>query len=112
MNFDIKTSSYFEAEIKRLAKRHRSLVSDLKAFMNSLKENPLQGIELAPGIRKVQMAIKSKGKGKAGGARIITFNVLVSKEEGTIFLLLIYDKADASSIKVSVIKEIIKEMGL
>ena len=73
--------------------------------------NPLQGAELSPGIRKIRMAIKSKGKGKSGGARIITYNFLVSEMDGKIVLLLIYDKDDASTAKVNVLKEIIKEEG-
>ncbi len=41
------------------------------------------------------MAIAGKGRGKSGGARIITY-VQVTKE--TIFLLSIYDKAQMGSI--------------
>ena len=33
------------------------------------------------------MAIKSKGAGKSGGASVITYNVLVTEEEGTVYLL-------------------------
>jgi hypothetical protein len=41
------------------------------------------------------MAIKSKGQGKSGGARIIT-HVLVAKD--SIYLLSIYDKSEAENI--------------
>lgn len=41
------------------------------------------------------MAIKSKGKGKSGGARLIT-NVVVL--ESTVYLLSIYDKADKENL--------------
>ena len=74
-------------------------------------KNPQQGTELSPGIRKIRMAIKSKGKGKSGGARVITYNFLTAEMDGKIVLLLIYDKEDASSVKVNVLKEIIKEEG-
>ena len=66
---------------------------------------------MSPGIRKIRMAIKSKGKGKSGGARVITYNFLTAEMDGKIVLLLIYDKEDASSVKVNVLKEIIKEEG-
>lgn len=46
--------------------------------MDSLRENPLQGVEIAPHVRKVRMAISDKGRGKSGGARVITFDALVS----------------------------------
>ena len=43
---------------------------------------------------------------------MITYNLLVSEHDGVIYLLLIYDKADASNVKINVIKEIIKGFGL
>ncbi len=112
MNFEIITSDYFDAEIKKLAKRYRGLADDLREFQENLKKKPLQGTEIAPNVRKIRMTIAAKGRGKSGGARVITFNALVSEKEGTIALLLIYDKADASNIKMNIVKEIIKDLGL
>jgi mRNA-degrading endonuclease RelE of RelBE toxin-antitoxin system len=112
MNFEIQTSSYFDAEAKRLAKRHRSFVDDLQDFRDSLLKNPYQGTELSPGIRKVRLTIGSKGRGKSGGARVITFTYLVDEKDGVVILLLLYDKADASSIKLNVVRQIIKDLGL
>ncbi len=111
MNFEIQTSSYFDTEAKRLTKRHRSFVDDLVTFQNELLKNPYQGTELTPGIRKIRMTISSKGRGSSGGARVITLTYAISEEEGAIILLLLYDKADASSVKVSIIKKIAKEIG-
>ena len=54
-------------------------------FLDSIKESPLQGVEIAKNIRKIRMAIGSKGKGKSGGARIITFNVLTDIQNGHVF---------------------------
>lgn len=110
MNYSITTSSYFDVAAKKLAKKYPSFKDDLVNFGKSLLENPKQGTELAPGIRKIRMAIKSKGKGKSGGARVITYN-FITHEIGEIVLLLIYDKEDASTAKVNVLKEIIKEEG-
>ena len=112
MNFEIQTSSYFDAEVKRLAKRHRSFIDDLQDFRNSILKNPYQGTELSPGIRKVRMTIASKGRGQSGGARVITFTYLVDEKDGVVILLLLYDKADASSIKMNVVRQIIKDLGL
>ena len=75
MNYKISTSTYFNVAAKRLAKRYPSFKDDLTAFRNELLDNPLQGDELTPGIRKIRMVIKSKGKGKSGGARVITYNL-------------------------------------
>ena len=78
MNLEIIRSDYFTKEFKRLAKRYRSLIDDYEAFLDNLRLNPLQGDEIAPHVRKIRMAITSKGRGKSGGARVITFNALVS----------------------------------
>ena len=107
MNFEIQTSSYFDAEAKRLAKRHRSFVDDLQDFRDSLLKNPYQGTELSPGIRKVRLTIDSKGRGKSGGARVITFTYLIDEKDGVVILLLLYDKADASSIKMNVVRALL-----
>jgi mRNA-degrading endonuclease RelE of RelBE toxin-antitoxin system len=112
MSFEIQTTSYFDTEAKRLAKRHRSFIDDLQDFQKELLKNPYQGTELSPGIRKIRLTIDSKGRGKSGGARVITFTYLVDEKDGVVILLLLYDKADASSIKMNVVRKIIKDLGL
>ena len=83
----------------------------MEKLKNSLQDNPLQGTELTPGVRKIRMAIESKGKGSSGGARVITFNILTKEQDGEIVLLLLYDKSDASTVKLSVVKDIVRDMG-
>jgi mRNA-degrading endonuclease RelE of RelBE toxin-antitoxin system len=112
MSFEIQTTSYFDVEAKRLAKRHRSFIDDLQDFRESLLKNPYQGTESSPGIRKIRLTIGSKGRGKSGGARVITFTYLVNEKDGVVILLLLYDESDASSIKMNVVRKIIKDLGL
>lgn len=59
MNFEIIPTPVFERSLKSLAKRYRSIKDDLKEFAKSLQENPFQGDELTPGVRKIRMAILS-----------------------------------------------------
>lgn len=110
MSFEIIPTPDFERSFKALAKRYRSLKNDLLDFSLSLQENPFQGVELSPGIRKIRMAIASKNKGKSGGARVITYTVIVAEMEGRIYLMKIYDKPDYSSVDLSVIKEIVRDL--
>ncbi len=56
-----------------------------------LEKKPHIGTLLANNCYKIRLAIKSKGKGKSGGARIITYLQIIDKE---IFLLTIYDKSE------------------
>ena len=86
-------------------------MDDLNDFKQSIEKNPYQGAELCPNIRKIRMPIASKGRGKAGSARVITANAIVAEHEGHIALLTIYDKADASTVKMNVIKEIARDLG-
>ena len=93
MSFKVSTTAEFESDAKILQKRHRSFKNDLKDLIISLEENPFQGVELSPGIRKIRMAIASKGRGKSGGARVITYTVIAAEMEGKVYLMSVYDKA-------------------
>lgn len=84
----------------------------MEKFRKSLEENPLQGTELIPGVRKIRMAIKSKSGGKSGGARVITYNVLATEQDGIVYLLEVYDKSEYSTVKENVLKDIIKDLDL
>ena len=110
-NITVSVSDDFAREAKRLAKKYRSFKNDYAEFLKSIKENPLQGDEITKNIRKIRMAIGSKGKGKSGGARVITFNILTDVQNGQVVLLLIYDKEDASTVKSNVVKQMVRDMG-
>ena len=56
---------------------------------------------------KVRLAIKSKGKGKSGGARVITYLITEDKE---VYLLTIFDKSELDSIDDKILKKIIAEI--
>ena len=112
MSFEVKTTPDFDKSAKSLAKRYRSFRIDLKDLIVSLEANPDQGIELSPGIRKIRMAITSKGRGKSGGARVITFTIVVSENTGRVYLMDIYDKADYSTVDVGVIQKRLTQLGL
>lgn len=112
MSFDVITTPHFEREARILKKRYRSFKEDLENFIDSLSENPLQGIELSPGIRKIRLAITSKGRGKSGGVRVITYTICASESDGRVYLVDVYDKADYSTVDVSVVKSMIADLEL
>ena len=112
MNFEVIPTPDFEKSFKTLAKRHRSLKTDFLDFSKELKQNPYQGDELSPGIRKIRMAISSKGRGKSGGARVITYTVITLEDAGEVYLLDIYDKSDFSTVDVSILQKIITDLGI
>ena len=111
MSYEISPHKTFLVEAKRLKKRYRSFNDNLEDFKKSLQENPFQGTELSPGIRKFRMSITSKGRGKSGSARVITANAIIAEHEGRIALLTIYDKEDAFTVRLNVIKQMARELG-
>ena len=111
MNYKIRTFCDFDREFKRLSKHYHSLKDDLILLQKELIENPTAGVDLGKGLRKVRMAIRSKGKGKSHGARIITYTVILNIEEGVITLLYIYDKAEKENISEKEIKSLLKRYG-
>ena len=100
MNYRIRTHKVFDKEAKRLGKKYPSLKKDLIALGNGLLENPLLGVDLGNGFRKIRLTIASKGKGKSHGARVITHTqaIVNVNEQGVITLLTIYDKAERETI--------------
>jgi len=72
-----------------------------------LQANPTAGTSLGNNTFKIRIAIKSKGTGKSGGARAITYVVTENKE---IYLLTIYDKADLDSVDDTTLRKIIKSI--
>ena len=60
---------------------------------------------------KYRMAIASKGKGKTGGARVITYNLLkLSDDEVLITLMSIYDKSDIENVSDTYLCSLVKEI--
>ncbi len=91
--------------MKRLVKKFPSLKSDFLLLLHSLKENPSQGTVLGNECYKIRMAIASKGKGKSGGARVITCFKIV---HNTVFLLTVFDKNEQENISDKELKELLK----
>lgn len=109
MSFNVVVSDSFKKHAKGIAKKHRSLKSDLNKLIDSLEENPTQGEALGKDCYKVRMAITSKGKGKSGGSRVITCVKIVNQ---TAYLLTIFDKSNKENISDKELDELLLLAGL
>jgi hypothetical protein len=109
MSYNIKTIGVFERQSKRLSKKYPSLKKELLELILSLKDNPNQGIALGHSCFKIRLAIASKGKGKSGGARVITNIAILNK---TVFLLSIFDKSEQENLSDKEVKELLKLVDL
>lgn len=107
MNFSIEVSSKFRKQLKRLVKKFPSLKDEYKKLIESLEKNPTQGASIGNDCFKIRLAIASKGKGKSGGARIISHVQIIDK---TVYLLSIYDKSEQDTITDKEILELIKSL--
>ncbi len=107
MSYKVDSIPFFDAQLKRLAKKYPSLKTDVGQLINVLEVNPVQGIALGKNCYKIRLAIKSKGKGKSGGARVISY-VYVTKN--TVYLMSIYDKAEQADISNSDLSLLIKSL--
>ena len=107
MNFSVIPSDKFKKEAKRLINKFPSLKKELADLNATLTTGPEAGIPLGNNTFKIRLAIKSKGKGKSGGARVITYLVTEEKE---IYLLTIYDKSEFDNVDDKTIKSIIKTL--
>jgi hypothetical protein len=113
MNYKVNIISIkrFEKELKRLSKKYRSLKNDYARLLDELEQNPEKGIDLGDGLRKIRLAIKSKGRGKSGGARVITYTDVIIKtdEAQKLYLLYIYDKSETNTITKKELLEILND---
>jgi hypothetical protein len=93
--YKIATIENFRKEAKRLIRKYPSLLNEINELGVQLSEDPKLGTSLGNSCYKIRLKIASKGRGKSGGARVIT---CVFVAETTVFLISIYDKAEKSDI--------------
>ncbi len=109
MSYKIFPTSKFEKELKRLVKKFPSLKSEFQRLIELLSQAPDSGSFIGNDCYKIRLAIGSKGKGKSGGARVISY--LYVKSE-SVYLLSIYDKSEKADLKPNELKEMVDSLDL
>ena len=102
----------FLKSAKVLSKLYRSFADDLKYLCKEIAGNPQIGDDLAIAYEKIRMAIKAKGKGKSGGARVISLSLVLSETQSKMTFLYVYDKSDMANISDNKIRQIIADNNL
>jgi hypothetical protein len=85
----------FVKKLKEYSKKYPSLKNDFETLLTQLKLNPKTGSALGRDCFKIRLGIKSKGKGKSGGMRVIT---CLKITQDSIYFLTIYDKSEQDTI--------------
>ena len=119
MKVTVRITNNFKAELKPLLKKYHSLSKDLLRLEAELIENPKLGSPLGKDAFKIRLKITSKGKGKSGGARVITLvesavigiTEQTSPQEITVNLLSIYDKSEMANITDKELKDLLKSFS-
>ena len=109
MNYNIEYHDNFKRELKKF-KKYSSLKDDLQNLLDNIEKELILATDLGDGFKKIRFAIKSKGKGKSGGGRIITYETIVSIDNTEVIFAIIYDKSEFETVDISVIKDIISDL--
>lgn len=107
MSFSIELTKRFKREFKRLVKKFPSVKTEFANLIDSLEENPIQGTPIGNGFYKIRAGIASKGKDKRGGARVITY-VVILKE--VVYLVAMYDKSERQNFSQKELQEFLDEL--
>ncbi|MCL1471789.1 type II toxin-antitoxin system RelE family toxin [Argonema antarcticum] len=98
----------FKRDLRELAKRYRSIRSDLQPLIEQLNAGEIPGDRI-PGVKyqvfKVRLKNSNIQKGKSGGYRVIYY----VKTEQEIILATIYSKSDISDVSYEIIEEAIAQ---
>jgi len=105
-NFEILFSDEFKARLRTLAKRYRSIQTDLQPLIQELQAGNLVGDQIVgTGYTTFKVRLKNSDiqKSKSAGYRVI----YQLKEATIILLVTIYSKSDQDSIATEKIRDII-----
>lgn len=105
MSYRVKTIPFFDRQAKRLTRKFKSFKTELTEMFDSLEVDPTQGTALGNDCYKIRVAIKSKGKGKSGCARAITYVIAVREH---VYLLTVFDKSEKDNISDKELQELLK----
>jgi len=105
MNCKILSIPPFDKQLKRLIKKYPSLKKEYITLLDELENAPKKGTDIGKNCYKIRLAIKSKGKGKSGGARVIT-NFLV--KNNIVYMLSIYDKSEKENLIDNELSQLLK----
>jgi len=107
---EIQFTPDFKRQVKRLAKRYRSIQADLQPIFKRLSNgesfgDQISGIDFF--VVKVRVKNSDNRKGKSGGYRMIYWRL----SDALVVLIDIYSKSDRSDVDVTEIRQIINRFG-
>lgn len=119
MKVTVNITKSFKTAAKPLLKKYHSLSKDLLILEKELINSPRYGTPLGKDAYKIRLKITSKGKGKSGGAKVISLvettlvgiAEIISDEETIVNLITIYDKGEVDNITDKELKDLIQNFN-
>lgn len=106
LSIEIAITPRFQRDLRELAKRYRSIRSDIQPLIDQLQAGEIPGDRIA-GIKyqvfKVRIKNSNIQKGKSGGYRVIYY----LKNAQGIILTTIYSKSDLTDVSNEIIEQAI-----
>ena len=103
-------SDAFESKLKRFAKKFPSILDEIEELAEQLEDDAQIGISLGSGLYKIRLSVESKGGGKSGGFRVITYIVYQEPASNDVYLLTLYDKSEDNSFKKESLVKLVKKI--
>jgi mRNA-degrading endonuclease RelE of RelBE toxin-antitoxin system len=108
LSLEIALTPRFQRDLRELAKRYRSIRSDIQPLIDQLQAGEIPGDRIA-GIKyqvfKVRIKNSTIQKGKSGGYRVIYY----LKNAQGIILTTIYSKSDLTDVSNEIIEQAIAQ---
>ncbi len=109
-SFEVELGEIFKRQARQLSKKYGSVSFEINALVKQLEADPWTGAKsLGKNCYKIRMAIASKGKGKSGGARVITYIKVI---DNRVVLLSIYDKSEKEDLQPGELEDLLSQAGL
>ncbi|MEA5552061.1 type II toxin-antitoxin system RelE/ParE family toxin [Anabaena cylindrica UHCC 0172] len=108
LSIEIALTPRFQRDLRELAKRYRSIRSDIQPLIDQLQAGEIPGDRIA-GVKyqvfKVRIKNSNIQKGKSGGYRVIYY----LKNAQGIILTTIYSKSDLTDVNNEIIEQAIAQ---
>ena len=104
---DIFTIPTFRKKIKNYSKKYKGLKKDYKTLLDTLSQNPSNGILIKEDIYKIRLKNSNLNKGKSAGYRVYYF---YRNSKNKIVLLYIYSKNEQSNLSNEDLDKLIIEL--
>jgi mRNA-degrading endonuclease RelE of RelBE toxin-antitoxin system len=92
--YNVTYSKHFEKSLRKLIRRFKNFFAIILGLVERLTKNPDEGVALGNNYRKIRVGV-GDGKGKSGGARVITRR----KSKKELELVDVYTKLDKKAVK-------------